>query len=188
MSKKALVILANGFEEIEAICPIDILRRANIDVTVAGLESIPAQGAHGVDFSCDAYLEDLTENLFDAVILPGGMPGSQTLGESKVVQDICKRHYSSGGIIAAICAAPALALAKFGLLNGKNVTGFPGTESHFDNTTKYHKSEMTVQDGNIITSRGAGTAFSFGLKLVEALKGLQLSEELAQKMQYASQG
>jgi 4-methyl-5(b-hydroxyethyl)-thiazole monophosphate biosynthesis len=179
----ALVILADGFEEIEAVTPIDVLRRAEVEVTVAGLNSHRAAGAHGVDFVGDCELDAVSEKTFDAVILPGGMPGSKNLGESEMVKQIVIRHNEAGKIVAAICAAPAFALAKFGVLDGKRATCFPGCEAEFGSTVTNTAASVEV-DGNIITSKGAGTASHFAFELVKHLVDEKTADDLRVRMLY----
>ena len=178
MSKKALVILADGFEEIEATAPIDILRRAEIQVTVAGLKDKTVTGAHGLKFQADIILNQYQE-VPDAVILPGGMPGAQNLGHSKEVLEILKYLNDQNKLIGAICAAPALALAPAGILKGKKATCYPGFEKYFDSSIQFSDSRVVI-DGNVITSRGPGSAIEFALKLVEQLSGKEKSESLSQ--------
>jgi len=178
MSKKVLVILADGFEEIEATAPIDVLRRAGLEVTVAGLKDKVITGAHGLKFQADITLNQCKE-LPDAVILPGGMPGAQNLGNSKEVLEILKKMNSQNKVIGAICAAPALALAPAGILNGKRATCYPGFESHFPASVQFSPDRVVV-DGHIITSRGPGSAIEFALELVEQLAGKEQAKSLSE--------
>ena len=160
---KALIILADGFEEIEAFTTVDVLRRAWVDVTVSGLVSTVVEGAHKVRTMTDSKITDVSPDSFDALILPGG-PGYKNLLNSttvlKMVQDFNKKNK----IIAAICAAPAV-LAKAGALDGKIATIYPGMESHLPRP----RDAKVVVDKNIITSRSPGTAMDFALKLAEIL-------------------
>ncbi len=176
MAKKALVILADGFEEIEAVTPIDVLRRAGVDVTVAGLNSKTVTGAHNVRFEADVTLSNYQE-LPDAVILPGGMPGAKNLGESKQVLDLVKKMDAAKKLIGAICAAPALALTPAGVLNGKKATCYPGFEKSFTSSVRFSQDRVVV-DGNVVTSRGPGTALEFALELVEKLVSREQAESL----------
>lgn len=175
MPKKAIVILAEGFEEIEAVTCIDILRRADIEVTVAGL-SEQVTGSRGVIITADKKLDDIATD-FDACILPGGMPGATNLVSSEKVKSTIKDLNQRGKIIAAICASPAVVLAPIGVLENKSATCYPGMEGHFDNNTQY-KTDNVVIDGNIITSRGPATALAFSLAIVEALCGKEVSNNL----------
>ncbi|MBD3380394.1 MAG: DJ-1 family protein [Candidatus Omnitrophica bacterium] len=182
MAKKALVVLAKGFEEVEAITPIDILRRAGVEVTVAGVGSDKVEAAHGVAFCADVVLEEF-DGAADAVILPGGMPGAENLKKSTELKSRMIRMASEGKLIAAICASPAIVLAPWGLLNGKKATCYPGFEKSFPSEVSY-SSEAVVSDGNVITSKGPGTAFAFGLKITEMLVGKAQAELLAEQMVY----
>lgn len=184
MSKKALVILTSGFEEIEAVCPIDILRRAEVDVTVATTGRPIVPGSHGITIEANCELESIMHQMYDAVVLPGGMPNSENLANSIHVEEIVMKHFKAGKIIAAICAAPGLALGKFGILDGKKATCYPGFEKHFPKSATYINDQRVVVDGNLITSRGPGTAFDFGLQIVRTLVDPQLADTLASAMQY----
>lgn len=177
MAKRALIILADGFEDIEAIACIDILRRAGIELVVAGLNNLQVKSARGKITVWAETTFAQTERNFDALILPGGLPGAESLAGSSAVIKLVKEMFNQGKIIAAICAAPALVLAKAGVLDGKTATCFPGDESDFPKTTKY-KNERVVIDGNLITSQAAGTALEFALAIVCVLSG----EEVANKV------
>ena len=179
MKKKALVVLAEGFEEVEAITPIDILRRAGIDVIVAGLESHVVTGSHGVVVKADVTLEEI-KSFPDAVILPGGMPGSENLAKSAKVKDIILTMHSKEKLIAAICASPALVLVPTGILDGKNATCYPGMEENFTPEITFLEDNV-IQDGNIITSRGVGTALDFALKIVEYLAGKDTADTVGEQ-------
>ena len=178
MSKKVLVILADGFEEIEAITPVDVLRRAGLEVTLAGLSGRVITGAHGIKFQADMTLDEYKDSP-DAIVLPGGMPGAKNLGESKKVTEIVKRMNSQKKIVGAICAAPALALAPAGVLDGKKATCYPGFEQNFPASVSF-SNERVVVDGNIITSRGPGSALEFALELVEQLAGKEKAKALTE--------
>ena len=180
MPKKLVIVLADGFEEIEAIVPIDVLRRAGVEVTLAGLSSKTVTGAHGVTFQADVTL-DQYKDIPDAVILPGGMPGAQNLGRSPKVLELIKKVYNEKKIVGAICAAPALAVAPTGILNGKKATCYPGFERHFPSTVAFSKDRVVV-DGNVITSCGPGSAFEFALELVKQLAGKEKAEQLSKGM------
>jgi protein deglycase len=174
--KKALVPLAEGFEEIEAATIIDVLRRAEIEVVVAGLSGLVVKGAHALAFAADRQLEGLKGKDFDAIVLPGGMPGAKHLRESPLVLAILREASEAGKIVSAICAAPT-ALEAAGLLAGKRATSFPG---HALPSASFSE-ERVVVDGNVITSRGPGTAFDFALELVARLG----NQEIAAKQRKA---
>ena len=178
MPKKVLVILADGFEEIEAITPVDVLRRAGLEVTLAGLSGKMITGAHGIKFQADITLDEYKDQP-DAVVLPGGMPGAKNLGESKKVSEIVKRMNQQKKIVGAICAAPALILAPAGILDGKKATCYPGFENNFSSSVEF-SNERVVVDGNIITSRGPGSALEFALELVELLAGKEKAKALTE--------
>ncbi len=180
MPEQVVVVLAHGFEEIEAVTPIDVLRRAGLDVVVAGVGATAVQGAHGVTCQCDVALEEI-QSTPRAIVLPGGLPGAENLGKSAAVKELTLKVHDSGGICAAICAAPALTLAKFGLLDGCTATCYPTCEKEFDPSTK-HSEDRVVVDGNIVTSRGPGTSLEFSLKLAAILAGPTTAEQLKGQM------
>jgi len=180
MPEQVVVVLAHGFEEIEAVTPIDVLRRAGLDVVVAGVGATAVQGAHGVTYQCDIALEEI-QSTPSAIVLPGGLPGAENLGKSGAVKELTLRVHKSGGICAAICAAPALTLAKFGLLDGCTATCYPTFEKEFDPSTR-HSEDRVVVDGNIVTSRGPGTSLEFSLKLAAILAGSAAADELQDQM------
>jgi 4-methyl-5(b-hydroxyethyl)-thiazole monophosphate biosynthesis len=177
--KKILVVLADGFEEIEAITPIDVLRRAALEVVVAGLEKKEVRGARGVKIIAETTFNKIKE-MPDAIVLPGGA-GAKRLGRSKALKDLIVKMDRSGKLVAAICAAPADVLAQTGVLDGKRATCFPGCESSFGPRMTFVK-DRVVRDGNIITSRGAGTAMEFALELVKYLVDEITAEGLARRM------
>lgn len=177
MNKNALVVLAEGFEEVEAVMPIDLLRRAGVDVTVAGLRHTHVTGSHRIQIIADTTLDDLRGD-FDAIVLHGGNPGAQNLGESEKLRALIEVFDSHQKIIAAICAAPGVVLGPTGILNGRNVCGFPGTEKCFQPSTTVVMDTVVV-DGHIITSRGVGTAHAFGLAIIEALVGKEMRDKIA---------
>lgn len=161
------VFLANGFEETEAIAPVDILRRSELDVVTVGIGEDVVVSSHGI-----AVIPDITEVEFvptddiDMIVLPGGMPGTLNLEKSRTVQDAIDFCIANDKYIAAICAAPSI-LGRKGLLDGKKATCFPGFEQFLVGAE--YTGEGVVQDGKIITAKGAGVAIDFGLKLSEIL-------------------
>ena len=166
MTKKALLVLADGFEEIEAVVPIDLLRRAGIDLVTAGLKKEWVQGRQGVTLKADTVLNRVI-GLFDALILPGG-PGHKALMESDRVLRLTEDYFRDKILCCAICAAPRF-FAAAGILDGKRFTCYPGSLDDFGNG-EYVPAEV-VRDGNIITSAGPGTAVPFSLSIIEALLG-----------------
>ena len=181
MPKKAIIVLAEGFEEIEAVTPADILRRAGVEVELVGLDAPEVTGAHGVTFKADRVLGD-TEDA-DAVILPGGLPGADNLAASEKLAGVLEAQAAAGKLVAAICASPGVVLAGLGLLDGKRATCYPGFEERFDASTT-HVTDDVVKDANMLTSRGPGTAFAFGLALARELAGDAAADELARAMLY----
>lgn len=163
---KALLLLAEGFEEIEAVTIIDVLRRAAIDVTVAALVSSPVRGAHGIVVTADTTLALADTESFDALVLPGGMPGSKHLREDARVLELVQRFVRANKLTAAICAAPT-ALEAAGVLSGRRATSYPGNALP---SAKYQE-DSVVEDGPLLTSRGVGTALEFALALVTRLAG-----------------
>ena len=179
-NKKALVILADGFEEIEGIAPIDILRRSGVEVLVAGLDKPEIKSARGIRITVDKKLNG-DEDGFDAVILPGGAQGAENLAKSEIVAKLIARMNEKGRVVAAICASPAVVLAPAGILKGRKATCYPGEEKKFKIDTEFIDDKVVV-DGNIITSKGPGTAILFGLKLTEALMGKDVADSVREKM------
>ena len=180
MAKTALVILAEGFEEVEAIGPVDLLRRSGVRVTMAGLKDLRVKSSRHLVVEADILLEDMKE-MPDAVILPGGIPGATNLAGSSEVAALVKKMNSAGKIVAAICAAPAVVLAPLGILDGKKATCYPGCESDFSKTTVHSKARV-VEDGNIITSQGPGTALEFAFAIAVRLAGKEMAETVRGKM------
>ena len=180
MLKTALVILAEGFEEVEAIAPVDVLRRAGVRVTIAGVKDLCVKGSRKIGVEADILLRDLVE-IPDAVILPGGIPGATNLAKSEEVAELVKKMHDAGKIVAAICAAPAVILAPLGILDGKRATCYPGCETDFSSKTVYAQ-ERVVVDGNIITSQGPGTAFEFALAIAARLVGQPMADTVRGKM------
>ncbi|MBF0484178.1 MAG: DJ-1/PfpI family protein [Candidatus Omnitrophica bacterium] len=178
--QKALIILANGFEEIEAIATIDILRRSGVNVTIAGLDSVQIASARLVKIFTDKILTSNDLN-YDALILPGGANGAKNLAASALVKQIINKMFNEKKLIAAICASPAEVLAPTGILNNKSATGYPGDEALFNKSTKV-KTDKVVIDGNIITSQGPGTAADFSFAIVNYLVGKEISDKVKKAM------
>jgi 4-methyl-5(b-hydroxyethyl)-thiazole monophosphate biosynthesis len=176
---KVAIILADGFEEVEAIAPIDALRRAGVEVIIAGLSKEPVSSARNVKIVPDVSIEELNPQELDMVILPGGAGGVEKLKQDKRVEALVKALESKGKYISAICAAPT-ALAKFGLLEGKKATAYPTLKE--DIKPALFVEDKVVEDDRVITSQGPGTALLFGIKLVEKLAGKEKAREVAQKM------
>ena len=178
--KRAAVLLAPGFEEVEAISVVDVLRRAGIEVTIASTDGVPAQtGAHDITVSVDAGLEELAVAPFDLVVLPGGMPGSLNLAESPLVRAFLRSADDAEKWLGAICAGP-LALDSAGLLRGRRYTCYPGFQERIESGT--WTGARTERDGRIVTGKGPGAALEFGLLLVQVLGLEARSRELAEAM------
>ena len=174
-------MLADGFEEIEAITPIDILRRSGAEVTVAGVGKRSITGSHGIKVEADTLLEDYKE-IPDAVVLPGGMPGAENLRKSKALEILLKKMKESDKVIGAICASPAVVLSGHGLLHGKKATCYPGFEGQLHSSVIQKTAERVVVDGKITTSKGPGTALEFALELVSQLVSPEKSKELSRQL------
>ena len=170
------LFLANGFEEVEALCPLDLLRRAGLEVTTVGVGgSDLIVGSHGIAVQADIPDAMFRDPAPGMVILPGGMPGSKHLDESRVVESALRACSAHGGYLAAICAAP-MVLGKRGYLQGKRATCYPGFESYLLGATV--TKARVVRDGTIITGAGMGVAHDFGLALVEVWKGPEAAGDL----------
>ena len=167
---KVLVPLAQGCEELEAVTVIDLLRRAKIEVITAGLDGQPVTASRGVKLVPDTDLDSALKNDYDMVILPGGMPGADHLDNDPRIKALLKKMVNDEKYTAAICAAPKV-LANAGILVGKQATSYPGFLDKMDLANTDIKNDPVVIDGNVITSRGPGTAMDFALALIETLAG-----------------
>jgi 4-methyl-5(b-hydroxyethyl)-thiazole monophosphate biosynthesis len=177
MKKRVLVPLAEGFEEIEAITVLDILRRAGIETISAGLTEGPIKGSRGITVIPDTALHRVLEDDFDMVVLPGGLPGTTHLRLDKRIHDIVTRIHERKGYVTAICAAPSI-YAELGFLDGRKATSHPSVagEAHFDGVD--YSDDRVVVDEHFITSRSPGTAMEFAMKLVEVLAGPAMVEKV----------
>jgi 4-methyl-5(b-hydroxyethyl)-thiazole monophosphate biosynthesis len=179
MQPSVLVPLADGFEEIEAITVIDVLRRADINVVVAGVKKKNVQGAHGVKVIAQVQLEEVDKNSLVMVVLPGGMPGAENLLKNEtlrlIIQDLDKKDKPIG----AICAAPWV-LSSFGVLK-EHFTCYPSFEKRIEKG-EYHKDKNVVSDKNVFTASGPGTAMEFALAVVEALRGKEIYEKVKKEL------
>lgn len=180
--KKVSVILADGFEEIEALTVVDLLRRAQIYVgTVSITDDYTVHGAHGINVQTEDLFEEVAFVESDMIVLPGGMPGTSNLNAHEGVRRVVKEFNRDGKYIGAICAAPTI-LGNLGLLKGKRVSCYPSVEQEIQGAVMT-RTDVTV-DGNLITSRGAGTAIAFALKLIEVLAGSEKAAEIAEAILY----
>jgi len=173
------LILADGFEEIEALAPVDFLRRAGIPVKVLGLNALQVCGAHGVSVAADALISDVDFSDADAVILPGGMPGTKNLDSDPRLDGILALVDKRNGILAAICAAP-MVLGKRGYLKEKRAICYPGFESDLIGASVV--SDPVVQDGRVITARSAGHAWEFAYTVACALSDRSVCERVRESL------
>jgi 4-methyl-5(b-hydroxyethyl)-thiazole monophosphate biosynthesis len=179
MKNKVLVILAAGFEEIEAITVIDILRRAGIETTVAGLDRELITGSHNLLIKCDTVLAEIDQQDYSHLVLPGGQPGTNNLKNDARVLQLTTDFYRQNKVVAAICAAPTV-LQAAGILAGKRITSYPAERQNL--TSVNYSADKVVCDKNIITSRGVGTAIDFALTLVENISGKEVRRTIAEKI------
>lgn len=173
----ALIPLAPGFEDLEAVTLVDLLRRAGIEVVTAGLQRGLIEGSRGTRIEPDAYLDEVLTRDFDLVALPGGLPGAEHLRDDARVQTLLKRMAAAGRYTTAICAAP-MALAQAGLLTGKQVTAYPGVLEKLMLRDTFLQPGAVVVDGKVVTSRGPGTAMDFALTLIELLVGREKRQQV----------
>jgi len=176
--KTALVTIAEGTEELEAVTVSDVLHRAGVDVTVASVGELKVNCSHGTTIIADCLIEDCKDKIYDLIVLPGGLSGAENLRDSEVLVEMLKKQKDENRFYAAICAAPAVVLQTHGLLAGKTATCYPGFETDFDK----HSGERVVVDGNCITSKGPGTAMEFSLILAEKLMGEEVKMTLIEAM------
>ena len=180
MTKKVLVPIADGTEEIEAVCIIDVLRRAGAEVTVASVGNRQITASRGVIIVADCRIDECRNEIYDLIALPGGIPGAENLRDSPVLTRLLKKHSEKNAAIGAICAAPAVVLKHHGILGNRRATCHPAFASQLAN--KGQLEERVVVDGNVATSRGPGTAIEFALFLVALLFGEGKAEEVAEPM------
>lgn len=176
---KILIPLAQGFEEIEAVTNIDVLRRAGLDVVTAGIGSREIEGDHGIKVEADTEITEVSSDELSAVVLPGGMPGAANLRDSGKLLKLIRDINEKGGLCAAVCAAP-IVLEAAGILEGKNATSYPGFADEMPSCN--YKEERVVIDGNIITGRGPGVAMEFALTVVEYLQDAKERVQLEEAM------
>lgn len=177
---KIVVPFAPGFEEIEALTVVDVLRRAGIEALIVPLSGNEITGSHNITVKGDpVIISEIKSDDFDGIVLPGGMPGSKNLKENSAVLRLIYEFNQAGKLVAAVCAAP-IVLAAAGVIKGKNISAFPG----YDNELKEanYTSEPFTVDGNIITGKSAGSALPFALEIVKYLLGSEASEKLKKAM------
>ena len=182
MEKNVLVAVAEGSEELETVCIVDVLRRAGANTTLASVGKLEVNGSKGIKLIADRLLTVCLKERYDLIALPGGMPGSEHLRDCAELIEALKRQRAEGRLYAAICAAPAVVFYPHGLLEGRRATCHPNFV-HLLSNVKLLDAAVVV-DGNCITSRGAGTAVEFSLTLVEQLYGKEKAQEVAEGMAF----
>ena len=174
------VLLGTGFEETEAIAPVDLLRRAGVEVTTVGINGKIVKGSHGIGVETDTTLEKTDFSNLEMIVLPGGLGGVASCRASKAAMDALAKAWQDGKLVAAICAGPTV-LADLGITDGKLCTCYPGCEGGMGNANMVADA-AAVQDGRLITGTSAGCAIAFGLKLIEALKGPEAAETIRRQI------
>ena len=181
MSKRVLVLLADGFEDMEAVAPVDVLTRVGVEVTIAALKDGPVKAAYGTTIVPHTVVDEI-EGLYDGLVLPGGMENAESLAEHPKVIELVKKHNRAGKMVAAICASPGCILAeKAKILNGKKATGHPDFREKLVSGGAEVTDRLVTADGNIITGMGPGAALLFALKLAEYLTGKEAVDELVER-------
>ena len=180
---KVYVFLAEGFEEIEGLTVVDLLRRAKIETEMVPImETKQVKGSHGIEVTADCLFADRDYADASVLVLPGGMPGTLNLGNHEGLCELLKKHYGEEKMIAAICAAPSV-FGQLGFLNGRIATCYPGFESKLEGAIIL--STKVAVDGNVTTSKGLGTAIDFSLKLIEQLTDLNTAMEISEGIMYS---
>lgn len=174
------VFLADGFEEVEAMAPVDVMRRAKLDVKTVGVTGCEVTGSHNITVRADIALDDVQLEELEGVILPGGMPGTLNLEKSQGVIDAVRYAYENGKIIAAICAAPSI-FGHLGYLDGRKATCFPSFEKELKGAE--YTAAHTETDGNVITAKGAGCAVEFGYAIVSKAVSKAVADKVIGDMQ-----
>lgn len=177
MRKKALLAVADGTEELEAVACSDILRRAGIEVTIAAVGGRTVTASRGLVIVADRLAGECAGEIFDLIVLPGGMPGAENLRDCPALEKMLREQAGRGGVFAAICASPEVVLEHHGLLGSRRATGYPGMTGRFSNQEAV--SEKVVVDGNCITGQGPGAALDFALACVSCLLGAGKAAEVA---------
>ena len=183
MAKKVYVFLADGFEDVEALIPVDVLRRGGVDVTTVSISDFPlVRSAHRVNIEADIMFEQGDFSDADLIFLPGGMPGASNLFDHKGVCKAVVDQFAEGRKVAAICAAPAVVLGQLGLLEGKKATCYPGFEHLLDGAT--YTADLVTVDGNVTTAEGPAAAFPFAYELLAQLVNKQTADQIAEGMRF----
>jgi 4-methyl-5(b-hydroxyethyl)-thiazole monophosphate biosynthesis len=176
---KVVILLADGFEELEAVAIIDVLRRAEIEIVSAGLHEGTVSSARNVNIIPDTSIDAISADDFEMLVLPGGIPGSDNLNADERVRKLIQDFNTKGKITGAICAAPYV-LANAGILDGKRATSYPTFKDRLGSAV--YEEKTVVEDGNVLTSRGPGTALCFGLAIVERLAGKEKAQQIKEAM------
>lgn len=171
------ILLAEGFEEAEALVPADLLRRSGAQVSLTGVAGQTVVGAHGISVNCDLTVDQVKREDMELLVLPGGLPGVTNIADSAAAVELIRFAVDNGRYLAAICAAPSMLLGPMGILNGRKATCYPGTEGTMEGADA-QKGQSVVADGTFVTGEGPGAAFEFGLKLVEVLKGADAAKQV----------
>ena len=179
--KKVVLFLADGFEEVEALTSVDLLRRAGIDLKTMAIQDLAVQGAHGIEVKADLLFDPEYIKTCDAMILPGGMPGTKNLQEHKGLEKELLEFAKEKKIIAAICAAP-MVMGRLGLLKGRKACCHPGYEENLLGAQL--EDGLVSVDENYVTSRGVGTAIAFALRLIEILKDKETADQVKESIVY----
>ncbi len=172
------ILLADGFEEAEALVPADLLRRAGVEVTLVGVTGETVTGAHGIAVVSEVNVETVNVEHMEMLVVPGGLPGVTNVAASESAMELVKAAAEGKSYLAAICAAPAMVLGPLGVLKGYKATGYPGTEEGMEGAQP-QKGYSVVVDGDIISGEGPGSAFDFVLTLVQVLKGEETAKQVA---------
>lgn len=180
MTKRALIVLSDGVEDIEAVAPLDILTRAGVEVTMAGLKPGPVSAAYGSVLQPSTTVDRLPGGLFDALVLPGGKRNAEALGRHTTVITLIHDHLAAGRLVAAICASPGCVLGESaGVLRGRRATGDPSFNDKLETAGAILTNEHVTIDGNLVTAMGPGAAIAFGLTIAEHLVGRLAADGLA---------
>ena len=182
---KVYVFLANGFEDVEALIPVDVLRRGGVEVVTVSTTDLPVvESAHGVGIGADAMFGDCDFADADLLMLPGGMPGASNLFAHEGVCAAVLAQYRAGKKVAAICAAPAVVLAQLGVLDGKEATCYPGFEQALKGAGAQYTGDLVTVDGNITTGEGPAAAFPYAYELLAQLTDQETADQIAEGMRY----
>ena len=182
---KVYVFLAEGFEDVEALIPIDVLRRGGVNVTTVSISEFPlVQSSHGVNIEADIIFEQGDYDDADLLMLPGGMPGASNLYAHAGVREAVKAQFAAGKKVGAICAAPGVVLAPLGILNGKKATCYPGFEKALAEGGATNTADLVTVDGNVTTAEGPAAAFPYAYELLTQLVDKQTADQIAEGMRF----